>query len=112
MIHYYNVAKVHLIRDAMYRRRAEECPGCRDDQANQLGHMTDYGVGCLDDAMPQQWFHDAYNSLRLIDVERLYSRLVTQQQPSSCDGEILIGDALKEAVYNELFDTTVCMKWN
>ena len=66
MIHYYNVAKVHLIRDAMYRRRAEECPGCRDDQANQLGHVTDYGAGCLDefDAMPQQWFQDAYNSLR------------------------------------------------
>ena len=79
MIHYYNVAKVHLIRDAMYRKCAEECPGCRDDQANQLGHVTDYGAGCLDefDAMPQQWFQDAYNSLRLIEVERLYSRLVT-----------------------------------
>lgn len=45
-----DLVKVLGIRQTLMEMRKRLCPGCDEEffQANQLGHMTHCGVGCLD----------------------------------------------------------------
>ena len=102
----YNVAKVYLLTCALYPRRGE-CPGCKDGQLNQLAHMSDCGIGCLDSLVdiPCEWYEDAYALLSVEKVDNLYSLLMHKEREiCACDGiSLFVDSALKEAVLNEDF---------
>ena len=70
----YNAIKVFLLRKILFARKMEECVGCKEEQANQLAHLSTDGTGCLDSMqdVPDQWFAEAYESLTVKQVDELY----------------------------------------
>ena len=74
-----NTAKAFLLRDALYQRRMELCPGCVENHANQLGHMSGCGVGCLDsfEEIPDEYFEEVYRDLSVKDLDDLCRKIVT-----------------------------------
>ena len=98
----YNVAKVFILRQELYEKRSTSCPGCHDDQPNQLAHVTGIGTGCLDpfDEIPEDWFWEVYSSLPVRKVDDLFRKLICEclviQETNGL--EILVGNELMEVV--------------
>ena len=108
-IYLYNVAKVFILRQELYMKRATSCPGCTEDQPNQMAHVTGTGTGCLDpfEDIPEDWFWEAYSTLSTGKVDDLYRKLlgdvVVQHETATTTGlEILTGTELMEVVVSDV----------
>lgn len=79
-VYLYNVAKVFILRHELYSKRSTSCPGCCDDQPNQMAHVTGTGTGCLDpfEDIPEDWFWEVYSSLSMRTVDDLFKKLVSE----------------------------------
>ena len=88
-------------------RETGECPGCKDEQPNQLAHMSHCGIGCLDSLVDirYEWYVDAYALLSVKKVDNLYSLLMHEERGiRACDGiSLFVDSVLKEDVLNEDF---------
>ena len=98
----HNVAKVFILRQELYSKRSTSCPGCCDDQPNQMAHVTGVGMGCLDafEDIPEDWFWEAYSSLSIRKLDDLLRKLLSEclLVETAAGLEILTGTELMNVV--------------
>ena len=95
----YRIAKIFIIRTKAIQLRTSQCCGCIEEQPNQLAHVSECGVGCLDPIceLPDHIYQEAYSSVTLKEIEDLFSFLL-QFVDEEEQTEYFLDDTLKSFV--------------